>query len=429
MLAAVEAARTRAIELREADDVALDGLLTLVRDLDAELAPSVVRAFASYFHIINTLEQEHRLRSPRARSLASPDEPLRESIGEAVDRIPADLAPDDLQAFLANLCVTPTFTAHLTESRRRAILDLLARLGELVRLSGDRPLTREERDTREARILEAITLLWQTEEVRPRRPTVLDEVQSVLGIVGRASRSRRTARRAGADVAQALRRPTSGRAAPRRPLLGRRRPRRQPERHARGHPPGDHAPPGAGIDRATFAALSSSPRTSRSPQPGAGDTRAALCPTAADELPETAVELERRAPIEPYRQKLGYIGERLRRRSRRPGTPAAPPGTYANADELIADLDLGTREPASRAGGPPRRRRARRPPRQRLDVRVPLRGAEIRQHSERHEQALAEILAAAGHVPDYPSLDEEERTALLARLLEEGRLAGPASPA
>jgi len=34
----------------------------------------VVRAFASYFHVINTLEQEHRLRSLRARALAAPDE-------------------------------------------------------------------------------------------------------------------------------------------------------------------------------------------------------------------------------------------------------------------------------------------------------------------------------------------------------------------
>src|SRR5262249_19724381 len=47
-----------------------------------------------------------------------------------------------------------------------------------------RPLTREERSWREQRLLAAITLLWQTEEVRPRRPTVLDEVQAVLSIVG-----------------------------------------------------------------------------------------------------------------------------------------------------------------------------------------------------------------------------------------------------
>jgi len=99
-------------------------------------------------------------------------------------RVPDDLPAEDVQAFLVKLCVTPTFTAHPTESRRRTVLDILARLGEVVRMGDERPLTREERESRESRILEAITLLWQTEEVRPRRPTVLDEVQTVLTIVG-----------------------------------------------------------------------------------------------------------------------------------------------------------------------------------------------------------------------------------------------------
>ena len=134
LLAAVEVNRPRAIELREADDVALDGLLTLVRDLDAELAPSVVWASPPATLRHQHLDKEHGCGRWWAWSLASPDEPLRES-GSArpSTEFQADLAPDDLQAFLANLCVTPTFTAHLTESRRRAILDLLARLGELVR--------------------------------------------------------------------------------------------------------------------------------------------------------------------------------------------------------------------------------------------------------------------------------------------------------
>ena len=189
LLAAVERARTRAIELREQPEVELNDLQTLVASIDPDLAPSVVRAFASYFHVINTLEQEHRLRSLRARALAAPDEPLRESIGEAMALVPDDLPVEDVQAFLANLCVTPTFTAHPTESRRRTVLDILARLGEVVRMGDERPLTREERENRESRILEAITLLWQTEEVRPRRPTVLDEVQTVLTIVGPSIRA------------------------------------------------------------------------------------------------------------------------------------------------------------------------------------------------------------------------------------------------
>src|SRR6185503_16996127 len=45
----------------------------------------------------------------------------------------------------------------------------------------------------------------------------------------------------------------------------------------------------------------------------------------------------------------------------------------------------------------------------------------IRQHSEKHEQALTEILAATGDAPDYSALHENERVALLTELLDQGR--------
>jgi len=426
LLAAVERARTRAIELRENDDLALDDLLTLIRDLDPDLAPSVVRAFASYFHVINTLEQEHRLRSLRARSLASPDEPLRESIGEAVDRIPDDLPRDELLAFLANLCVTPTFTAHPTESRRRAVLDLLARLGELVRLGGDRPLTREEYASREAQILEAITLLWQTEEVRPRRPTVLDEVQSVLSIVGPSLFAVTPSLHA--ELARAI--------AARFPKLGARA-SRVLEVHSwvggdrDGNPNVTPEVTRQTIARHRTLALTGYLRrveqlaqdlTVASTRSLITHELAISLRTDADELPETAAELERRAQIEPYRQKLGFIAERLRRTIATAwDRPVPPPGIYANVDELIADLEL-VRESLRRS------RAGRLADGALSDLLVSAQtfgfhfaALEIRQHSERHEQALAEILAATGDAPDYTVLHEHERVRLLTELLDHGR--------
>jgi phosphoenolpyruvate carboxylase len=426
LLAAVERARTRAIELREGDDPALDDLLALIRDIDPELTPSVVRAFASYFHIINTLEQEHRLRSLRARSLASPDEPLRESIGEAIGRVPADRTADEVQSFLADLCVTPTFTAHPTESRRRAVLDLLARLGGLVRLGGDRPLTREERGSREAGILEAITLLWQTEEVRPRRPTVLDEVQSVLSIVGPSLFAVTPALHAELSRTFAARYPqATGRAG------------RLLEVHSwvggdrDGNPNVSPEVTRQTIARHRTLALTGYLRrvdqlaqelSVASTRASVTDDLAASLRIDADELPETAVELERRAPIEPYRQKLGFIGERLRRTLATPwDRPVAPPGIYANVAELIADLKL-VRDSLRRARG------GRLADGALSDLLISARtfgfhfaALEIRQHSERHEQALAEMLAASGRCADYAALEESQRAPLLSAILDDGR--------
>jgi phosphoenolpyruvate carboxylase len=426
LLAAVEHARLRAIELREAGEVALDDLLALVGDLDPELAPSVVRAFASYFHVINTLEQEHRLRSLRYRQLATPDEPLRESIGEAMARVPDDRPADEVQSFLADLRVTPTFTAHPTESRRQTVLNLLARLGELVRLGDERPLTREERDAREKRLLEAITLLWQTEEVRPRRPTVLDEVQSVLSIVGPTLFA----------VTPALQAEVARTFAARYPQA-RSRPGRVLDVHSwvggdrDGNPNVTPEVTRQTIARHRTLALTGYLRRvdQLAQDLSVASTRAlvtheleASLRTDADELPETAAESERRAPIEPYRQKLGFIGERLRRTLATAwDRPVAPPGTYANVDELVADLEL-VRESLRRARG------TRLADGALADLLTCARtfgfhfaALEIRQHSEKHEQALAEMLAATGLSPDYASLDEDERVSLLSGILEDGR--------
>ena len=98
--------------------------------------------------------------------------------------MPADRLAAEVADFLSALRVMPVFTAHPTESRRRTVLELLAYLGDLVSQRDDGPSTAEEQAAREQQLLAAITLLWQTEEVRPRRPTVLDEVAAVLAIVG-----------------------------------------------------------------------------------------------------------------------------------------------------------------------------------------------------------------------------------------------------
>ena len=98
-----------------------------------------------------------------------------------------------------------------------------------------------------------------------------------------------------------------------------------------------------------------------------------------------------------------------------------PPGIYANVVELIADLDL-VADSLRRSGA------GRLADGALADLLTSARtfgfhfaALEIRQHSERHESALAEILAATGQCPDYASLTEVERNALLTRILDDGR--------
>ncbi len=64
-------------------------------------------------------------------------------------------------------------TAHPTEPTRRATLAAHLRLSELLgRLEGGEDVERE--------LAEEITLLWQSDEVRPARPRVIDEIRQLL---------------------------------------------------------------------------------------------------------------------------------------------------------------------------------------------------------------------------------------------------------
>src|SRR5207237_998129 len=74
--------------------------------------------------------------------------------------------------------VRPVLTAHPTESTRRTLLALQARVADLL-------LRREHTAPAERRALEdalegEVELLWLTAEVRADRPSVLDEVSTVL---------------------------------------------------------------------------------------------------------------------------------------------------------------------------------------------------------------------------------------------------------
>ena len=69
---------------------------------------------------------------------------------------------------LARAELRPVFTAHPTESSRQSVLAILRRVAE--------GLDREAPDEELAALVE---LLWQTDELRPGKPTVADEAQAI----------------------------------------------------------------------------------------------------------------------------------------------------------------------------------------------------------------------------------------------------------
>jgi len=160
-----------------ASDAAMAQARTMIGRLPIEDAYRLTKAFAIYFELTNLAETNHRKRRRRAARLRAGQAPVEGSFRGTLARLKArGLSPDNILAALGKVCVIPTFTAHPTEItrhtvrlKRRRIAGFLERLDEL-------PLAHLEAQDLEAQILAEITALWQTDEVRLKKPTVRDEI-------------------------------------------------------------------------------------------------------------------------------------------------------------------------------------------------------------------------------------------------------------
>ena len=332
-----------------------------------------------------------------------------------------------MAAFLERVRVMPVFTAHPTESRRRTVLELLDRLGALVSVGDERSLTAE----RSVPIASIASWRRSPSSGRPKRSARAGQLCST-----RWPASRRWSARACSQWPRIWRLNCAepfGTRYPGEPV-----PTVKPlDAHSWVGGDRDGNPNvTAEVTRQTIELHRATALTGylRRVEQLAHDlsvasTRAAPTPelmeslaSDAEELPEIAGELNRRAPIEPYRRKLGFMAERLRRTRATPWYEALPaPGTYANVNELMADLEL-VQESLRHSHG------ARLAEGSLADLVTSARtfgfhfaALEIRQHSERHESAVAEILAASGRVDDYRGLDEPARQRALTAVLDEGR--------
>src|SRR5205807_1869260 len=129
-----------------------------------------------FFILINAAEQAHRVRRSRQDDLAAAQ---RGSVRWSLRRLrEAGHGAEEVAGALLTLDVRPVLTAHPTESARRTILDLQARLAEglLARDGAPEP----QRRAIEGRLEGEVELLWLTEEVRRDRPSVMDEVSNAL---------------------------------------------------------------------------------------------------------------------------------------------------------------------------------------------------------------------------------------------------------
>jgi phosphoenolpyruvate carboxylase len=176
----VENARLRSIRRREGNEIPGEELAPLVTNLDLPLAMQVIRAFSTYFQMVNTAEKVHRIRRRRAY-LSQIGQYQPGGLEETMVRLKAaGLDIPALQELLDRLCIEPVFTAHPTEPTRRTILRkeqrIVSRLIDMLNPT----MTEQETRTCLENIKLDMTTGWQTDENPSEQMTVADELEHVL---------------------------------------------------------------------------------------------------------------------------------------------------------------------------------------------------------------------------------------------------------
>jgi phosphoenolpyruvate carboxylase len=155
--------------------------LELVHSLPAERAILLTRAFAFYFELINLAETNHRKRRRIALRLSGQAGRQRGSLAGTLSEMRrVGISADEALDWLKRVLIVPVFTAHPTEVARRSVMFKRRRIGEFLASLDRIPVPEQDLVRLEQLVLAEITSLWQTDEVRSRRPTVYDEIKMGL---------------------------------------------------------------------------------------------------------------------------------------------------------------------------------------------------------------------------------------------------------
>jgi len=407
LLADVERLRRAVIAARRVPDraspeaaAAGDSIAALVASWSRPRAEQVARAFTVYFHLANLAEEQQRVRTLRARE--SGDRPPRESLADAVARITAEQGPGRARELLAGLRVHPVFTAHPTEARRRAVVASLRRLsGLLAEVDDERSSVAQQAEVRR-RLREEVDLLWRTAQLRVAGMAPTDEVRTVMTAFDETLF--RLVPAVYRTMDHVLLGPDSGRAASPVPAFLRFGSWVGADRD--GNPTVTSAVTReAAVIQADHALRALEAVTSRigraltvtdGSAPPSAELRRALAAASAAH-PELLAEISARSPQEPYRVYLLYAAERLAATRIRHADLG-----YGGPAEFLADLRLVQSSLAEAGAARQAYGELQHLIWQAETFGFHLAGLEVRQHSQVHAKALAELRAWGSASPDQP---------------------------
>ncbi len=179
----VERLRELTIRAYGGDAAALDEAYELACSFPLDRAEEVARAFTCYFHLANLAEEYHRVRVLREREQgASAGAAMDDSIPQAFTQLAEEVGREEALRRLQDIEFRPVLTAHPTEARRRAVSRAVRRISTLLAERDTLHPGGTSRAENERRLLAEIDVLWRTSPIRAAKPTVIDEVKTAVGV-------------------------------------------------------------------------------------------------------------------------------------------------------------------------------------------------------------------------------------------------------
>src|SRR4051812_29439666 len=172
----VERVRALSKSGRAGSDRDLDAVAGLLRELPVESTVPIARAFSHFLTLANIAEQHHRVRRRRAYQHDPSAPPQRGSCEETFARLlEGGVSADELHAATASLRIELVLTAHPTAITRRTLIQKHLRIAGALAAQDRVDLTAPERADNIAAIRREVLAAWESDEIRPRRPTPVDE--------------------------------------------------------------------------------------------------------------------------------------------------------------------------------------------------------------------------------------------------------------
>ncbi|HEX2444784.1 MAG TPA: phosphoenolpyruvate carboxylase [Vicinamibacterales bacterium] len=183
VLERVEEVRALAKRAHAGDAAAFEELANRLSGLPIDATVPVARAFAQFLSLANIAEQHHRVRRRRDYARDPSRRPQPGSCADAFARWRVrGMSGEALMEAVKALRIELVLTAHPTEIVRRTLLQSQRRIADML-ARRDRPdLTPDERDAALAALRREVAIVWQTDEVRDRAVSPLDEVRGGLAV-------------------------------------------------------------------------------------------------------------------------------------------------------------------------------------------------------------------------------------------------------